>query len=364
MPTLIRVAPGIYTEQLLLRSNIRLQGAGRDQTFINAPATVNDYCGGHRPALCLDGVSRVVISNLSVIGGSGGFFESAVSVVASNQISIHDNRFDQLPYGVLLETSGNIAILNNHIPVSADGIEGSNVSGDVRIEGNQIDGGRITIDGDANIRIAYNQILGGGINDWSGSIHASNNQIIGDVKLAVVGRSMFNNNTVLGQLDLGSSFSTNPLVVVGNSIDAGSRSAAILDNGNASIVGNTLYASGAPIAQPDGSESTVFANHYLNDSPSSAGVNRLVSQGTIELNSTQEAVVIRAGTASITVDASGAISIDSSGDVAIKPAGKFSVQATQIELKSTANTILQSGTATTVTSSGVVDVNGALITLN
>ncbi|HEX7070167.1 MAG TPA: hypothetical protein VF190_05155, partial [Rhodothermales bacterium] len=95
VPTLIRVAPGIYTEQLLLRSNIRLQGAGRDQTFINAPASVNDHCGGRRPALCLDGISRVVISNLSVIGGSGGFFESAVSVVASNQISIHDNRFDQ-----------------------------------------------------------------------------------------------------------------------------------------------------------------------------------------------------------------------------------------------------------------------------
>ena len=365
VPTLIRVAPGVYPEELMLRSNIRLQGAGRDQTFIQGPAMHFGPCE-RSPIICLVGVSRVAISDLSVVGTDGGTFETAVSVIASNRISIHDNRFDRLSYAVLLETSGNIAILNNHIPVSGDGVEGSNVSGDVRIEGNQIEEGRITIDGDANIRIAYNQILGDGFNEWHGNVHASNNQIIGHVVLdAGAGRLMFNNNNLLGQLHLGSGF-PNPFaaVVVGNTIDAGIHGAAIVDYGNASIVGNTLSADVNPILQPDGSDSTVFANHYLNDSVSSPGVNRLVSRHTIELNSTQESVLIRAGTSSITVDASGAISIDSSGDVAVRPAGKFSVEATEIELKSTATTTLESGLGTTVTSGGTVDVDGALITLN
>ncbi len=250
-------------------------------------------------------------------------------------------------FGVEAEHSGDITIVNNHIPNPGDGIVGTRLSGAVRIEANEIDSGGVDLlQSTGTIRIAGNRI-GGGLSTWEGAILATNNLIIGDVFLESTQQSVFNDNQQFGRLRLSG---TSSVVVVGNSL-----SEIQDDHGNATIVGN--YLSGQnPVQLAQGSRSTVFANHYRENLDPASAAQRLISKHVIELQSTDESVVIKAGASSIVVDSSGGISIESAGDVAIRPTGKFSVVASEISLEAAGAASLKSGGNLTLDTSAAMDL--------
>jgi hypothetical protein len=369
VPTLIEIAPGTYREQIVLRSNIRLRGSGRDQTSILPPDRSERKCAGpHVAAFSLCSVSRVEISDLTVVGQGLflGHFEAGMWIVGSLHANVHDTRMENVFVGIDVRASSDIAIVNNHFPSPADAIVGDQLSGTARIEANEIDSGRIQIDTRGTARIAGNRIASGP-STWKGAILATGNLMLSSVfwqGLESSHQSVFNDNHVIGELHLSG---VSPVVVVGN------RLLRVLDeHGNATIVGNHLAASQDPIVLAPGNRSTVFANHYSAAGPAASAAQRLISKHAIELRSTDASVVIKAGASSILIDSTGQVTIESTGDVAIKPTGKFSVSASEISLEATGGASIKSGLALSLESSvnmnlkagAVMDLEAQIINVN
>jgi len=371
-PTLIIIAPGEYFGQLNLRSNIHLQGAGRGQSIVQVPNNVN-FCVFTAPVICLQQLSNVTISGLTISGLSTSGdnpAETAIAIEESSGVNIHNNRISEVAYGIVGELVGDIAIRNNHIPTPADAVVLSmdNASDTefgplsvASIVANHIDGGRINVNSEGDVKIMENIIAGGSFNEWRGAIHASGNQIVGDIQFDAEEDSIFNNNTILGSLLLQGS---KMISVIGNRISGSGF--LIVDNGKATIVGNTLLSDSNPILLALNGNSTVFANDHESSAGDAPDHNQLTSKHAIQLESRNENVIIKAGDSTIVVDANGDITIDSVGDLALTADGKFSVRATTIDIKSTLATKIEAGsnldlksTATTSVDGNVVDIDGA-----
>jgi hypothetical protein len=348
---LIEIAPGTYPEQIVLRSNVRLKGSGRDQTWIVPPDEVRHTCGGSNyPALALCDVSRVEVSHMTIAGegASRGRFEVAIRVADAFHVSVHETRIESVFVGLDVERTRDFAIVNNDIPDPADAIVGRHLSGVARIEANETNG-RFRLDSEGTVRVVGNRIVGGP-SVLTGAILASNNFIDGDVFLESNLPSVFSDNRQFGHLELSGASS---VVVVGNSLREIRD-----DNGKATIVGNYL-SSGSPVQLAQGSRSTVFANHYPENLDPASAAQRLITSHVIELQSTEESVVIKAGASSIVIDSSGGISIESTGDVAIRPTGRFSVVASEISLEAAGAASLKSGGNMTLDTNAAMDLEAA-----
>ncbi len=278
-------------------------------------------------------------------GASRGRFEAAIRVADAFHVSVHDTRIENVVVGIDVEQARDIAIVNNDMPHPADAIVGRGLSGVARIEANETNG-KFRLDSEGTIRVAGNRIVGG-LSTFTGAILASNNLIAGDVFLESIQQSVFNDNQQFGRLHLSG---TSSVVVVGNSL-----SEIQDDHGNATIVGNDLSGQN-PVQLAQGSRSTVFANHYLENLDPASAAQRLISKHVIELQSTDESVVIKAGASSIVIDSSGEIRIESTGDVAIRPTGKFSVVASEISLEAAGAASLKSGGNLTLDASAAMDL--------
>lgn len=385
-PTLIKIAPGEYFGQINLRSNIQLQGSGRDQSFLYATNQL-DQCVFGTPVICMQNISNVVISGLTISGlnaSFGGAADTAIALLNSSNINIRDTRLSDVAFGIFAEKSGKLDIRNNHFPDPFDAI---NIAMDIpaaasglatpviTILSNQVDQGIVNVSGNGTARIIGNTIVGDGFNNWRGKIQATGNQVVGTVNLQAVEDSLFSNNSLLGELIL---LGSAPIVVVGNNIDGGLF--AIDDNnGRATIVGNNLQAD-QPVLQFSGSDSTVFANSFDGASGNTPTHNSLVSNHAISLESRDEGITIKAGNSTIVVDGNGDITIESDADMTISAPGKLSLQATEIEIVSDNDTVIQAGTnfdlnaginaninagvEVEINAGAIVDVNAALIDLN
>lgn len=367
-PTLIKIAPGEYFEQIRMRNNVHLKGAGRDQTVLQSPSDLIADCGGREPIICIANVADVAIAGLTVSGldqDNSMRAETAIGIQQSGEISIHDTRISDVIEGIIGEAVGNISIRNNHIPFPADAIDlamindpgtGSTPLPFAHIVSNQIDQGRVNVDGEGSAHVMGNVIAGGLFNEWQGAIHASGNQIVGDIQFNAEDDSIFSNNTMLGTLLLDGS---KKISIIGNRISGSGF--LIVDNGRATIVGNILQTDSNPILLALNGSSTVFANDHESSAGDSPVHNQLASKHSIQLESRNENVTIRAGNSTITVDADGTVTIDSKGDIELTADGEFSVDAASINMKSAAATTIQSGSNLNLKSSITTSVDGAIV---
>ncbi len=386
-PTLIKIAPGEYFGQFHLRSNIHLQGSGRDQTFLYA-SNQPVFCVFGAPVICLQNISNLVISGLTISGlnaSFGGAADTAIALLNSDNINIRSTRLSDVAVGIFAEKSGKLDVRNNHIPDPFDAIHvvmdnipvtSELASPIITILSNLIDQGIVKVSGNGTARIIGNTILGGGFNDWRGKIQATGNQIVGTVNLQAEEDSLFSNNSLLGELRLEGS---SPIIAVGNNID-GDSFAIDDNNGRATIVGNNLQADYQPVLQFAGSESTVFANSFDGTPANTPTHNSLVSNHAISLESRNEEIVIKAGNSAIVVDGNGDIMIQGDADMTFFASGKLSLQAREVEIVSDLETVIDAGTnldldagakvninadsEVEINAGALVDVNAALIELN
>jgi hypothetical protein len=302
---------------------------------------------------------------------AGGRFETGVAIFDAHRIRLQDTRIQDLFTGVRAEHASEIDIVGNHIPNPGDGIVGRDLSGSIRIESNEIDSGGVNLEAlrEGSLRISGNRIAEDC--EWEGTVMATDNQIFSRVDLNASGGwpSVFSGNFVRGPLRLSGQ---SPITVVGNYFGMDNNLPPIEDlHGDATIVGNYLSSNEEPIFLKPGSQSTVFANHY-SGVESEGAVQRLMTKHGIELTSTEEFVVLKAGGSSILIDSSGQIRIESAGDVAIQPTGRFSVKATEISLEATGTTTLkgglnvdlESGVNMNLKAGAVMDLEAILINVN
>lgn len=80
VPTVIRVMPGTYTENITMKSKVHLQGAGREVTTLQAQNTQDNV-------ILASGLNDIEISGLTVSGGT-----SCIKVENSASVSIRENR--------------------------------------------------------------------------------------------------------------------------------------------------------------------------------------------------------------------------------------------------------------------------------
>lgn len=112
-PTIIKVMPGTYTETITLKSNVHLQGSGRDVTVVSPSSAGN--------AITLDNLDKVMISNFTINNNGFSSTDAAIKNMSSSVV-IKDNKIviDWVGYG----------IYNDNVPSTKSTV----------IEGNLIEG--------------------------------------------------------------------------------------------------------------------------------------------------------------------------------------------------------------------------------
>lgn len=82
-PYVIEVRPGVYVENIQLKSHVHIHGAGMDATTVRALAG-SVLFGGDLVGFNLDSVSNVIVSGLSLQGGLGGPGPAGIGLRATN----------------------------------------------------------------------------------------------------------------------------------------------------------------------------------------------------------------------------------------------------------------------------------------
>lgn len=131
-PVVISVLPGTYTENITMKSNIHLQGAGRDVTTIQ-PLSAGD-------TITLNGLVKVAISSFTIKGNPGS---TAIRNIASSP-SITENAILIDSKGILNENSSS-PIIERNLFIGLSGGQAceegiSNVSSAPLITGNSFKG--------------------------------------------------------------------------------------------------------------------------------------------------------------------------------------------------------------------------------
>lgn len=111
-PYLIKVMPGTYIENIVLKSYINLIGAGKETTTIQLNVNEN--------AILVSNISNVSISGFT-IAGAGGY--AGININAASNISVMNNIIKSHSYGIGLINSPNVNISGNTISMNIyDGI--------------------------------------------------------------------------------------------------------------------------------------------------------------------------------------------------------------------------------------------------
>jgi hypothetical protein len=104
-PVLIEIKPGVYTENIIMKSYVHLKGSGPDNTIIQALVTSSDviYCNNAR---------YYSINNLGITGGT-----SAIRAESSSSYGVYEgNRlYSNSKFGISIYLSNSVDAIDNEI---------------------------------------------------------------------------------------------------------------------------------------------------------------------------------------------------------------------------------------------------------
>jgi parallel beta-helix repeat protein len=136
-PYVIKVMPGTYIENIVMKSYTSLLGAGQETTLIQS--NINDS------AILLSNISNAVISGFAIKGSNQG---CGVNINNASNVVVKDNSITSHDYGVQLVNSPNVTITGNTITMNTyRGIVlmGGYSSNDL-IEGNTVSDNQVGIE--------------------------------------------------------------------------------------------------------------------------------------------------------------------------------------------------------------------------
>lgn len=173
-PYLVRVMPGTYTENITMKSNVHLQGSGRDITTIQAEITTN-------ATVTFNSGTNFSISGFAI--KDGGYctvwVDNASPTIKDNRIT-GATQYD----GVCVDGTSEPIIEHNILANNADsgvGLYGTSTSKTV-IKNNEIFGNRNGINSENSSAIVKNNVImnnssNGVHHRWGGKLTIENNEI-------------------------------------------------------------------------------------------------------------------------------------------------------------------------------------------
>ena len=109
-PCLIKIMPGTYAEKVTVKSNVILEGSGKDVTIITSPT-------GDGIILWISNYSsNVTIKDLTVTGGDDAIRGVLLSKIRINNTKLVNNRLR----GILTDTTSDIIISNSDISFNGE----------------------------------------------------------------------------------------------------------------------------------------------------------------------------------------------------------------------------------------------------
>ncbi len=385
-PYLIEIAPGTYNEVLTLKSHLHLRGASTSGTVI----TPSSAGSTHVTAKTRTGVK---LSQLTLL--DTGLDRNRAIAATSTQLTLHDVRiegyaeewilasgsatlhvtrsefldpnFDHarginlqdsealITASVLETVDCAIEALRSDLTLTDSEVRSLEVCAlgtatpqrHVAIAHNRLDSVRVS--GNARVKINSNEISNsnGGhvsLDVAGGSVELTGNWIRGTETQVVLVQD--GDVSIIGNRIEGSGGQTSGVIalagsavrLIGNSISA--TDDAVRDDGTALILGNRIDAGG--IIQ---SVNTISLGNSVLSQPTVEG---WVNRREIQLESTDNGVVLRAGGSAITLAAS--------GDVSIQAAGDLDLTGTNVTISASGELELNGSTQ--------IDANGGVINLN
>jgi hypothetical protein len=203
----IEIRPGTYVEELVIRKDVELVGAGSGATFIKSPATLTPY-GVHLPdgraltaVVRVERAARVRISELTITGPIPCSVEaSGINVLQAATLDLSHARVTAIstdPATCAADDAAGRAVVYGLPPhIEAEGVRGSTAFG--RIDHVLVDGYQhagISVSGPAagaisRVSIVHNVVVGGpvlpsfqyGIHIAAGAIvRVAGNRVVGNV---------------------------------------------------------------------------------------------------------------------------------------------------------------------------------------
>ena len=424
-PYRIDIAAGTYTEDLVLKSYLHLQGAGSEATVITPAATGTQL-------ILVNSLSQVKLSDLMLVDAVGvppdkneaisavgsslglervlikGFFEHAILASGGSSLDLRDSQID----GAGTSSKPSVSLVSSSASITGNQFTGgvdcvveafaTSVGDTLNVRGNSFAdavNAVCVLDG-YDVDVSHNRLPGLGLSifmDSTGSAQIIGNSIGGDV---VLGRSSSTGGEAeiaiaANMLETGSirverkSFIrivANRLVtgcvriwpgsqaeIVGNYVGGGCTGmsgTSIFIESDATIVGNTVA---GQIDDQSPSGAVIVGNSMLDpqafsllSASSTAFANRTPTSGVdTQRFVSDDGIRVESTADGISFVAGGStVTLAPTGEVTIDAAANILIQAaTDLDLRGNNVSITATGTVD-ITAASIVDVNGSLINLN